>query len=100
MTIEELDFRREGSDPPIWPVRLLRDEGVNLMNASEFELRRGTPVYVDAGADVLEVQRKMAHFHIRVLPVLDGEEAVGIVDLVDLALHEDLEGRTVADLAS
>jgi CBS domain-containing protein len=100
VTIEELDFRRVPSDSRLWPVKLLRAEGVDLMEATDLELRRGTPVYVHADAEVIEVQRRMAHNHIRVLPVMNGDEVIGIIDLVDIALIDDLTGRTVADLAS
>lgn len=73
-----------------WLAELLRDEGIDLMEASDGALRRGTPVYVDADADVVEVQRRMAESHIRRLPVVKDGQLVGIVDLLDLAQMEDL----------
>jgi CBS domain-containing protein len=73
-----------------WLARLLRSEGVNLVDATTCELGRGTPVWVDARADVVDVQRLMAVNHIRSLPVLEGGEFVGVLDLVDLALRDDL----------
>jgi CBS domain-containing protein len=73
-----------------WLVKLLRDEGVNLLEAEAEQLERGTPVYVHGEADVIEVQRLMAQNHIRVLPVVRGDEIVGLVDLVELAMRDDL----------
>ena len=73
-----------------WLALLLLDEGTDLMHVTEEELKRGTPVYVEAESDVLEVQRRMAHHHIRVLPVLSDEVLVGVVDLVELAQRDDL----------
>lgn len=73
-----------------WLANLLSDEGVNLMDVTAEQLKRGTPVYVEAHSDVLEVQRRMAHHHIRMLPVLAGGAVIGVVDLVELAQREDL----------
>jgi CBS domain-containing protein len=69
-----------------WLARLLRAEGADLLAVTSSQLARGTPVWVDVSADVVEVQRVMAEHHIRSAPVLDGGEVVGIVDLVELAL--------------
>lgn len=77
----------EGSETTGWLAELLRREGVDLMGASELELDRGTPVFVEATADVEEVQRMMAKRHIRRLPVLEGEDLIGLVDLLELAEH-------------
>jgi CBS domain-containing protein len=75
-----------------WLARLLRDEGVDLMNATSCEMQRGTPVYVDGDADVVQVQRLMAQNHIRSLPVVDRGGLVGVVDIVDLAMMEHEPG--------
>jgi CBS domain-containing protein len=69
--------------------RLLLDEGVDLLAASSRELSRGTPVYVQASADVVAVQRRMARNHIRSVPVLEGGRLIGCVDLLELALLID-----------
>jgi CBS domain-containing protein len=62
------------------------------MCATFTELRRGTPVYVDGEADVLEVQRLMARNHIRSLPVVTAGSVVGVIDLLELAMmDEDLQ---------
>lgn len=78
------------SNTMTWLARLLLNEGTDLMHITEEELKRGTPVYVEAETDVLEVQRRMAHHHIRVLPVLAADVLIGVVDLVELAQREDL----------
>lgn len=92
MTIEDLAsaWAESPRDGRAWLVRLLRDEGTDLMQAGEPELRRGTPVYVEASVPVGDVQRRMARYHIRMLPVLSEGEVLGIVDLVDLAMDDDL----------
>jgi hypothetical protein len=77
------------SDVFEWSARCLRSDGVNLVSATPGELARGTPVYVEASADVLQVQRLMAGNHIRSVPVLDNGSVVGVVDLVELALMTD-----------
>lgn len=73
-----------------WLVHLLREEGIDLLEAEPEQLKRGTPVYVHGEADLNEVQRLMAQNHIRVLPVVADGEIVGLVDLVELALRHDL----------
>ena len=75
-----LDTRR-------WLARLLRDEGVDLVSATASQLRRGTPVYVTADADLDAVQRCMSAHHIRRAIVLDGDLMLGILDLKTLVLR-------------
>jgi CBS domain-containing protein len=77
-----------------WLASLLRSEGRDLLTIAPTGVPRGTPVYVDASACVLEVQRLMASNHIRSLPVLDSGEVIGFIDLVDLALTTDLAQGT------
>lgn len=72
--------------------RILLQEGVDLLAADDGVLKRGTPVYVDADADVNEVQRQMALRHIKLLPVLKDGEVVGLVDLVDLVRMQSTDG--------
>jgi len=80
------------SDGLEWLATLLQSEGVDLMCATFTELQRGTPVYVDGDADVLEVQSLMARNHIRSLPVVSAGSVIGIIDLLELAMmDEDLE---------
>jgi CBS domain-containing protein len=73
-----------------WLARLLLSEGVDLLSATACDLARGTPVYVDARACALEVQRIMAINLIRSVPVVDAGRVIGMIDLVDLALRDDL----------
>jgi predicted transcriptional regulator len=77
-----------GSNAPVWLAHLLEREGIDIMDATFLQLRRGTPVYVSADADLLEVQRLMARYHIRSLPVVRARCVVGILDLVELASVE------------
>lgn len=83
------DWSEGQSSTMEWLASLLQNEGVDLMQASEAELVRGTPVFVEAAAGVNEVQRRMAQKHIRRLPVVEDGCLVGIIDLVDLAMHSD-----------
>lgn len=98
--------RWKGSSPEslVWLGRLLQEEGVDLLSADELQLKRGTPVYVDGGADVVDVQRLMARFHIRMLPVVEEGKVTGLVDLVELAqtlggLDDDASGLQIRDVA-
>ena len=70
------------------------------MAADSADLERGTPVYVDADADVLDVQRLMAKNHIRVLPVVRDGKVQGVVDLLELAMREDLAPDTTVGEAT
>jgi CBS domain-containing protein len=72
--------------------RILLEEGVDLLAADLAGLKRGTPVYVSADADVNDVQRRMAMKHIKLLPVLKDGDVVGLVDLVDLVRMQSEDG--------
>ena len=51
---------------------------------------RGTPLYGTQDSDPIEIQRRMAAVHARLLFVLDQEDNVaGIVDLWDVASRAD-----------
>ena len=78
--------------------RLLLDEGVDLLAADAARLKRGTPVYVHVDAEMDQVQREMALKHIKLLPVIDGDEVVGLVDLVDLVTLQSQDGPGTEDL--
>jgi len=80
------------SDVLRWSARLLRAEGVDLLAATSTDLARGTPVYVEASADLVAVQRRMAENHIRSVPVLEGADVLGALDLVELAARSELLG--------
>jgi CBS domain-containing protein len=83
------------SDGLEWLASLLQTEGVDLMRATFTELQRGTPVYVDGDADVLEVQRLMARNHIRSLPVVSAGTVVGVIDLLELAMMDEDLGLAI-----
>ena len=88
------------SDTLEWLASLLKSEGVDLMCATFTELQRGTPVYVEGAADIVEVQRLMARNHIRSLPVVRAGVVIGIVDLLELAMmDEDLPGIDLSETA-
>lgn len=94
-------WRDAPEDSRAWLLRLLRDEGKDLMEVGEEELRRGTPVYAHADAKVTEVQRRMALNHIRMLPVLSEDSVIGIIDLLDLATEDEIAPEaTVGGLLS
>jgi CBS domain-containing protein len=82
------------SDTLEWLADLLKSEGVDLMRATFVELQRGTPVYVDGGADINEVQRLMSRNHIRSLPVVNEGTVIGIIDLLELAMMDDPPATT------
>lgn len=83
-----------------WLVKLLRDEGMDLLKADPKKLARGTPVFVEASAPVLDVQRVMAQNHIRFLPVVKKEQVIGIADLVELAMADLEPGETVESVTT
>jgi CBS domain-containing protein len=78
----------------------MADEGVDITTATADQLERGSAVYATVDADVVEVQRLMAHHHILRLPVIDGSRLVGIVDLVELALRSGSDGTEPPTAAS
>jgi CBS domain-containing protein len=90
VTVGEVVAAHPWADPYVGafegPARVLLDEGVDLLRATDCELARGTPIYVAASAPVDAVQRRMAQHHIRSVPVLDGSRLIGCVDLVELAM--------------
>ncbi len=65
------------------------------------ELAEGTPVYVDADADVREVLHAMAQNQVRRLPVIDEQRLVGVVSQADVARHlpEDSVGELVESIS-
>lgn len=78
----------------------LLDHGVDLAaTESPASLERGTPVYVDAAADPVDVQRRMAQAHVRMLFVLEEGEVVGVVDTAELTERADSLPWPVGPLA-
>ncbi|MEU6276716.1 CBS domain-containing protein [Streptomyces populi] len=51
------------------------------------EMARGTPRWIDAGADVGEVLQEMKGHQIRRLPVIEDKRLVGMISEADLARH-------------
>lgn len=62
------------------------------------DLAQGTPVWVDADADIDEAMTKMIDNRIRRLPVIDRGRLVGMISEADLATH--LDDQRVAQFAS
>ncbi|WP_338695432.1 CBS domain-containing protein [Streptomyces sp. Q6] len=51
------------------------------------EMARGTPRWIDAGADVDAVLHEMQDHQIRRLPVIENKRLVGMISEADLATH-------------
>lgn len=74
--------------------------GVDLASiASPATLERGTPVYVDATADPVDVQRRIAQAHVRMLFVIEDDTVLGVVDAAELAERADSLPWPVGPLA-
>ena len=65
------------------------------------DLARGTPVTVQADADIEDVLQTMADHQIRRVPVIDDQELVGIIAQADVArqLTAQSSGHVVADIS-
>lgn len=61
------------------------------------EMARGTPRWIDAGADVDTVLHEMQEHQIRRLPVIENKRLVGMISEADLAQH--LSGAQIAGWA-
>ncbi|MFD8306701.1 CBS domain-containing protein [Streptomyces sp. NPDC059690] len=61
------------------------------------EMAKGTPRWIDAGADVGDVLREMRDHQIRRLPVIEDKRLVGMISEADLAQH--LTEDQIADFA-
>ncbi|MER6998305.1 CBS domain-containing protein [Streptomyces sp. NPDC000410] len=51
------------------------------------DMAKGTPRWIDAGADVDEVLHEMQDHQIRRLPVIENKRLVGMISEADLAQH-------------
>ncbi|MFI7007900.1 CBS domain-containing protein [Streptomyces sp. NPDC050145] len=51
------------------------------------EMAKGTPRWIDAGADIGEVLHEMQDHQIRRLPVIRDKKLVGMISEADLAMH-------------
>jgi CBS domain-containing protein len=65
-------------------------------------LAQGTPVYMDADADIDTVLDTMIEHQIRRLPVIDNDRLVGIIAQADVAraMPERLAGRVVEQVST
>ncbi|MFF4322407.1 CBS domain-containing protein [Streptomyces sp. NPDC001568] len=61
------------------------------------DLAKGTPRWIDAGADVSEVLEEMQSHQIKRLPVIRNKKLVGMISEADLARH--LSDKQIADWA-
>lgn len=73
----------------------LRRDGTDLTKAVISSLSRGTPLYVESSADVIEVQLRMARAQCGMLPVLERGVVVGLIDLEDLSAIGSRRGGTL-----
>ncbi|MFD3524695.1 CBS domain-containing protein [Streptomyces sp. NPDC058653] len=51
------------------------------------EMARGTPRWIDAGAEVDDVLQEMQEHQIRRLPVIENKRLIGMISEADLARH-------------
>ena len=68
----------------------------NPADVTAGELAQGKPVTIGADDDAAEVLRTMSEHKVRRLPVIDGQQLVGIVAIADVA--KALPDRPVGDL--
>ncbi|MDA5282010.1 CBS domain-containing protein [Streptomyces sp. NPDC054904] len=61
------------------------------------DMAKGTPRWIDAGADVSEVLEEMQSHQIKRLPVIRDKKLVGMISEADLARH--LSDKQIADWA-
>ncbi len=74
-------------------------EGRDPRTTTAAELAKGTPIWVEADADVSEAMQQMEQNKIRRLPVLDEQRRlVGIISEADIATH--LDEQQVAQFAA
>lgn len=66
-------------------------EGADPNTTTAGQLAKGTPIWVDAGADQREVVRLLSEHKIRRLPVIENHRLVGMISEADVAtrLPED-----------
>jgi CBS domain-containing protein len=66
-------------------------EGRDPARTEVGELAQGTPVWVDAGADLEFAVRLMTEHDVRRLPVIEDHRLVGIISQADVARHASAE---------
>ncbi len=62
-------------------------EGRDHTTTTAGELVQGTPIWVDANADDTEVLQLMEQHKIRRLPVMEGQQVVGMISEADLVIN-------------
>ncbi|MFB7467135.1 CBS domain-containing protein [Streptomyces sp. NPDC056224] len=62
-------------------------KGHNPSKVTAGDMAKGTPRWIDAGADVSEVLEEMQSHQIRRLPVIRNKRLVGMISESDLAKH-------------
>lgn len=72
-------------------------EGADPSATTAGQLARGTPIWVDAGADEQEVVRLLSEHKIRRLPVIENRRLIGMISEADVATH--LPEEEVAEFA-
>jgi CBS domain-containing protein len=80
-------------DTAVWCVA----EGRDPRATTALDLAQGTPIWVEASAEIDEVLRLMEQHKIRRLPVIDDQRLVGMISEADLATH--LSEHEVAQFA-
>lgn len=70
--------------------------GGNPADTAAGDLAQGKPVTIGADDDAQEIQRTMAQYQVRRLPVIDGHQLIGMVALADVA--RALPDQPVGDL--
>jgi CBS domain-containing protein len=77
-------------------------EGGDPSSVRAGDLAQGKPVTVGADDPVEEVLRTMSQYKVRRLPVIDGQNLVGVVSQADVArnLPEDKVGDLVEAISS
>jgi CBS domain-containing protein len=77
-------------------------EGRDPSHTTAGDLAKGTPRWVDSGADLSEVLEEMESHRIRRLPVIENKRLVGMISEADLAHHlsDDQLARFVEEVYS
>jgi CBS domain-containing protein len=77
-------------------------EGGDPSSVTAGELAGGKPVTIGADDSVEETLRTMSEHGVRRLPVIDGQQLVGVVSQADVAMHlpEDAVGSLVESISS
>jgi CBS domain-containing protein len=77
-------------------VRALPERGAEILAAEVSEIMTATVVTADPHTDVVDAMRSMTDKRVRHLPVLEGEELVGIVSIGDIVKNriDELQAAT------